>query len=300
MEAARSVSGLNLDHGADPAVLAHDRGFVVVRPLDAVRDETGDLVLKMLVRPLGEEPRPLVRGRGQDRTLPLTDDLAPMVRQRVAAYAVVLSTRGLLATQFSAVTAVPGRWGMPGGGLDDHEQPAAAVLREVIEETSQTIVLGDLAFGTHLPLDRPQSARSDRRLPCHPAGLSRPLSVAHRPGGPGLRGHDSIGPLGAAGYMAESALDAELAGRAFRVARSSQAPLTRVTNPALQLECGRPGPERQIIPRNAVSGRLMDVVQQVLARQDPHGPAVVQDEQRIAVNQDVYGVGDRLRRPQHR
>jgi 8-oxo-dGTP pyrophosphatase MutT (NUDIX family) len=137
---------LNLDHGADPALLAHDRGFVVVRPLDAIRDETGNLILTVLVRPVGEEPRPPARGRGRDRTLPLTDDLAPTVRQRVAAYAVVLSTRGLLATQFSALTAVAGRWGMPGGGLDDHEQPAAAVLREVVEETSQTIVLGELAF----------------------------------------------------------------------------------------------------------------------------------------------------------
>ena len=154
---------INLDHGADPAVLAHDRGFVVVRPLDAVRDETGDLVLRMLVRPVGEEPRPPAKGRGRDRTLLLTDDLAPMVRQRVAAYAVVLSTRGLLATQFSAITAVAGRWGMPGGGLDDHEQPAAAVIREVVEETSQSIVLGDLArvHTSHWVGRNPQGAIED-------------------------------------------------------------------------------------------------------------------------------------------
>src|SRR4029450_3749844 len=91
-----------LDHGADPAVLAHDHGFAVVRPLDAVRDQTGDLVVTMLVRPLGKEPRPSAKGRRQDRSLVLTDDLAPLVRQRVAAYAVVVSTRGLLATEFSA------------------------------------------------------------------------------------------------------------------------------------------------------------------------------------------------------
>jgi 8-oxo-dGTP pyrophosphatase MutT (NUDIX family) len=153
---------INLDHGADPAVLAHDRGFVVVRPLDAVRDETGDLVLRMLVRPVGDEPRPPAKGRGRDRTLP-TDDLAPMVRQRVAAYAMVLSARGLLATQFSARTAVAGRWGMPGGGLDDYEQPAAAVLREVVEETSQSIVLGDLArvHTSHWVGRNPQGAIED-------------------------------------------------------------------------------------------------------------------------------------------
>ena len=154
---------INLDHGADPAVLAHDRGFVVVRPLDAVRDETGDLVLRMLVRPVGDEPRPPAKGRGRDRTLLPTDDLAPMVRQRVAAYAVVLSARGLLATQFSALTAVAGRWGMPGGGLDDYEQPAAAVLREVVEETSQSIVLGDLArvHTSHWVGRNPQGAIED-------------------------------------------------------------------------------------------------------------------------------------------
>jgi 8-oxo-dGTP pyrophosphatase MutT (NUDIX family) len=152
-----------LDHGADPAVLAHDRGFAVVRPLDAVRGQTGDLVLTMLVRPLGGEPRPPARGRRQDRSLVLTDDLAPVVRQRVAAYAVVLSKRGLLATQFSARTAVPGRWGMPGGGLDDHEQPGAAVLREVVEETSQAIVLGDLArvHTSHWIGRNPQGAIED-------------------------------------------------------------------------------------------------------------------------------------------
>ena len=55
----------------------------------------------------GRGAAPAGPGPGRDRTLPLIDDLAPMVRQRVAAYAVVLSTRGLLATQFSAVTAVP-------------------------------------------------------------------------------------------------------------------------------------------------------------------------------------------------
>jgi 8-oxo-dGTP pyrophosphatase MutT (NUDIX family) len=50
----------------------------------------------------------------------------------------------LLATEFSARTAVPGRWGMPGGGIDDHEQPRDAVLREVAEETQQVVTLGGL------------------------------------------------------------------------------------------------------------------------------------------------------------
>ena len=54
------------------------------------------------------------------------------------------SSRGLLATEYSDRTAVSGRWGMPGGGIDDGEQPRAAVLREVGEETDQQVELGDL------------------------------------------------------------------------------------------------------------------------------------------------------------
>ena len=133
-----------LAHGVDPAVLAHDRGFTVLRPLSADRDPDGELVLRLLVRPVRDEPRPLVPPRGQDRDLQLPAGTEPEVRQRFAAYAVVTSSLGLLATEYSDRTAVSGRWGMPGGGIDDGEQPRAAVLREVGEETDQQVELGDL------------------------------------------------------------------------------------------------------------------------------------------------------------
>jgi 8-oxo-dGTP pyrophosphatase MutT (NUDIX family) len=133
-----------LDHGADPDLLAFDRGYAVVRPVDATRDSSGDLILRLLVRPIVDERRPHIRRQRQDAGLVLDDDVRPTVRQRFAAYAVVVSSRGLLATQYSGRTAVTGRWGMPGGGLDDHEPPASAVLREVAEETSQEIILGEL------------------------------------------------------------------------------------------------------------------------------------------------------------
>jgi 8-oxo-dGTP pyrophosphatase MutT (NUDIX family) len=133
-----------LDHGADPDVLAFDRGYIVVRPLDANRGSSGELILRLLVRPVADEPRPEARRQGRDAGLVLGDDVRPSVRQRFAAYAVVTSSRGLLATEYSGRTAVTGRWGMPGGGLDDHEPPTSAVLREVAEETSQQIILGEL------------------------------------------------------------------------------------------------------------------------------------------------------------
>jgi ADP-ribose pyrophosphatase YjhB (NUDIX family) len=133
-----------LDHGADPDVLAFDRGYIVVRPLDANRGSSGELILRLLVLPVADEPRPEARRQGRDAGLVLGDDVRPSVRQRFAAYAVVTSSRGLLATEYSGRTAVTGSWGMPGGGLDDHEPPTSAVLREVAEETSQQIILGEL------------------------------------------------------------------------------------------------------------------------------------------------------------
>lgn len=135
---------VRLDHGADPEVLAYDRGYVVIRPLDANRTSSGDLILRLLVRPVRDEARPVVRRQGRDAGLVLSGKVRPVVRQRFAAYAVVTSSRGLLATEYSGRTAVIGRWGMPGGGLDDHEPPTSAVLREVAEETSQEIILGEL------------------------------------------------------------------------------------------------------------------------------------------------------------
>lgn len=133
-----------LDHGADPDVLAFDRGYIIVRPIDATRASSGELILRLLVRPVVDEQRPRVGRQGRDAGLVLGDGIRPMVRQRFAAYAVVISSRGLLATEYSGRTAVTGRWGMPGGGLDDHEPPTSAVLREIAEETSQEIILGEL------------------------------------------------------------------------------------------------------------------------------------------------------------
>jgi len=72
------------------------------------------------------------------------DDEVGEPYQRVAAYAVVTSGRGLLLTQFNAQTHVSGDWGLPGGGLDDGESPVEGVHREVWEETGQRIELGAL------------------------------------------------------------------------------------------------------------------------------------------------------------
>jgi 8-oxo-dGTP pyrophosphatase MutT (NUDIX family) len=144
VEDGRAVFARDLEQGADPYVLAHDLGYVVQRPLDAIRNGAGVIEVRFAVRPLDGESRPRQSSRGRDPGLDLSGVTTIEVRQRVAAYALVTSELGLLATEFSHRTAVPGRWGVPGGGIDEHEQPRDAVLREVAEETQQVVMLGDL------------------------------------------------------------------------------------------------------------------------------------------------------------
>jgi 8-oxo-dGTP diphosphatase len=65
--------------------------------------------------------------------------------QRFAAYAVAKDPRGrILLTQIADGYPGGGRWHLPGGGTDYGEQPGAAVIREIAEETGQRGRLLDL------------------------------------------------------------------------------------------------------------------------------------------------------------
>jgi ADP-ribose pyrophosphatase YjhB (NUDIX family) len=126
-----------LGHGADPHRLAWEKGYRIVRPLSATGGAP-DLTLTVQV---GRHGRNSVltapKTRSMDPDLDLGVEAPPVVRQRLAAYGIVLSSRGLLATQFSDLTAVPGLWGLPGGGIDPGESPSHALIRGVAEETGQ-------------------------------------------------------------------------------------------------------------------------------------------------------------------
>jgi 8-oxo-dGTP diphosphatase len=126
-----------LGHGADPHRLAWEKGYRIVRPLSATGGAP-DLTLTVQV---GRHGRNSVltapKTRAMEPDLDLGVEAPPVVRQRLAAYGIVLSSRGLLATQFSDLTAVPGLWGLPGGGIDPGESPSHALIREVAEETGQ-------------------------------------------------------------------------------------------------------------------------------------------------------------------
>jgi len=61
-------------------------------------------------------------------------DHLPFRLQRVAAYAVVRRGDDVLLTRLSHRAAHPGRWTLPGGGVDHGEHPSVALAREVEEE----------------------------------------------------------------------------------------------------------------------------------------------------------------------
>ena len=116
-------------------------GWAVRAAHSATVREDGALELTYVVSPMDGIPP----GAPE---VPRDADVAPdevgEAYQRVAAYAVVTSERGVLLTQFNSLTAIPGKWGLPGGGLDEGEDPVAGVHREVWEETGQLVALGPL------------------------------------------------------------------------------------------------------------------------------------------------------------
>lgn len=144
VEVAGGLPVLNddLGHGADPHRLVWESGYRIVRLL-SVAGAAPDVTLTVQVARHGRSPE---LPTAKPRSLDFSDEPAtsPIVRQRLAAYGLVLSERGVLATQFSELTAVPHLWGLPGGGIDQGESPASALIREVIEETGQQLEIQQL------------------------------------------------------------------------------------------------------------------------------------------------------------
>jgi ADP-ribose pyrophosphatase YjhB (NUDIX family) len=68
--------------------------------------------------------------------------------QRVAAYALARRADEVLLTRLSPRAAHPGRWTLPGGGVDHGEHPAVALAREVEEECGLRCEVGAV-LGVH-------------------------------------------------------------------------------------------------------------------------------------------------------
>jgi len=86
-------------------------------------------------------------------------------RQRVAAYAVIVSDDRILLSRLSPLVTSDELWTLPGGGLDHGEDPRDAVIREIHEETGLDATVSDTArvYSAHMP----QAWRSGRRVNAH-------------------------------------------------------------------------------------------------------------------------------------
>jgi 8-oxo-dGTP pyrophosphatase MutT (NUDIX family) len=148
------VARLVLRHGEDPGIRLAGLGWEVRRARDVSSEATATQVLTMTFvveaavarAPHAVDPLEPAGELRQDDDLVLGEGEVAQRYQRVSAHAFVTSSRGVLMTQFSDRTNAPGKWGLPGGGLEPHEEPDRAVLREVWEESGQVIEVSELAL----------------------------------------------------------------------------------------------------------------------------------------------------------
>lgn len=127
-----------LAHGADPVRELAQLGWGGARLLEAGLGPDGALVLGYTVVPVTPEAA-VHTAVPSDAGLVVEPGERAQLHQRAAAYGVVTSERGMLLTELSARTSAPGRWTLPGGGLDPAEGPVEALHREVWEESGQRI-----------------------------------------------------------------------------------------------------------------------------------------------------------------
>ncbi|HNV11486.1 MAG TPA: NUDIX hydrolase [Propionibacteriaceae bacterium] len=135
---------MEVAHGQHPHQVLWRRGYVIHALLSA-RLADDEIVLTAQLSPRTPTSRPpKIKHRGLDPDLVFADGEVPVLNQRIAAYAVVRSGRGVLGTECSGRTAVPGLWQLPGGGVQAGESPAETLVREVAEETGQIIRINRL------------------------------------------------------------------------------------------------------------------------------------------------------------
>lgn len=134
------VAAFPLDHGADPVAVLSERGWTVGRGIEVRQHEaTVTIVLEVSHTDAAGASAREFEDVPIEVGLTSEEVAAATTRQRIAAYALVETDRGLLLTELSDRTWRPGEWTLPGGGVDPGESPLEAVHREVWEETDQRL-----------------------------------------------------------------------------------------------------------------------------------------------------------------
>jgi 8-oxo-dGTP diphosphatase len=136
-QGGRELVRFSLGHGDDPVEVLAGRGWSGTP--EAVDGVQGRLVLRYAVEPMTGPVAVPSASRPEGPGLTHAERRRIVPHQRVAAYAVVVAEERLLLTQLAPRTGAPGRWNLPGGGVDPGEAPVDAVVREVAEETGQVV-----------------------------------------------------------------------------------------------------------------------------------------------------------------
>lgn len=132
------VTRFTLEHGRDVRAGLLAQGWDG-HPAEVTRPSAGSLIITYDVAPVPIIEEVVALTAPPDPDLTDADIAAAHRHQRLAAYAIVRSSRGVLLTQLSQRTNVPGQWNLPGGGIEPDEDPLAGLVREVHEETGQSV-----------------------------------------------------------------------------------------------------------------------------------------------------------------
>ncbi|HNQ07896.1 MAG TPA: NUDIX domain-containing protein [Tetrasphaera sp.] len=137
--AGEIVTAFVLTHGGDPSTELAERGWSLIGPVAAFTPADSDeVIIRVRVAAdlgAGERHTTWTAGHAPEA---VPAGVVPIQVQRVAAYAVVVRDADVLLTQLShRVRGVPGRWTLPGGGVEPGEDPGTGLRREVWEETGQ-------------------------------------------------------------------------------------------------------------------------------------------------------------------
>ena len=153
------IHTFSVGHGVNPHEVLWSQGYVIRDYLSAELVDDDICVTVRISKRHRHTRMPFVRRGVPDLTTDRHAGEAVHPYQRVSACAVVRSGRGMLGTECSEETSVPGLWTLPGGGVEPGESPAQAVLREIMEESAQ-----------HVRLNRILELQSDHWIGRAPSG----------------------------------------------------------------------------------------------------------------------------------